>query len=65
MSTTIMQSLTFVIFTESENRNVKVFATYGQSAGLTLNITRESKMETESQLAVNLHICMTYVCGIL
>ena len=59
MSTTIMQSLTFVIFTESENRNVKVFATYGQSA------VSESKMETETQLAVNLHICMTYVCGIL
>ena len=39
-----MQSLTFIIFIVSEkNRNVKVFATYRQSAGLTLLITCELK----------------------
>ena len=33
MSTTIIQSLTFIIFSVRENRNIKVFAAYGHAAG--------------------------------
>ena len=39
MSTIIMQSLIFIIFTVKENCNVNVFATHRHSAGLTLIIT--------------------------